>query len=135
MGVDLQKKPPVQRPPTKPITFFCDASYRGGDDRDEMGRRSWESLRSMIPAIVTARLIPGQDAPQTASCVTIMADGPGSASVWIQQGETRCFAEVIGPAAEQSAIACRAGRTGFVGPIISAGRNGNEDLWVRIDGI
>lgn len=136
MGIDLQTKSPVARPPVQPVTLILEQSYVEDNHVRSGEAPAPESGDYRIPGFVPARLTGrGQSAPP-GTRVSILSLAPGSVTIWIDGGGVQCIAEVIGPMAELLSSACRAGQAGFVGTIteIGCGADGSE-IQVRVDGI
>jgi hypothetical protein len=139
MGVDLQKRPPVQRPPVQPITFIFDPSYCADGDDASGGSYSQSLFGLPVSCVVTAKWVRGQAVLPLQTTVTIMSLAPGRASVWVtndESSETRCVAEVLGPDAEVLAVACRRAQSGLIATIVSLDESeGDPEVRMQIDGL
>jgi hypothetical protein len=136
MGIDLQTKPPVERPPVEPVTLIYYQAYANGGGEAPPGAIPEGSPRWEYPKAVSARLLNGQEAVQPGTRVAVMSLEPGSTTLWVPGNGARCVAEVLGAEAAQLSTACRTAQAGFVGTVTSVEhRQDGDELQVRIDGI
>lgn len=118
MGVDLQKKPPIQRPPVAPIPFIFDRAYAHGSVGSESRPPGRHGLR--LPMVVTAKCSVGGSGLPVGTSVTITSRASGPAKIWAVDNGTPWMADVVGPEAMLISKVCQLAQTGLVGTVISS---------------
>ena len=123
MGIDLQTKPTGLRPPVAPVTFIFDESYV-------------REYRLVPPSVVSAKVSEGEASLATGTRVTILSLSAGAATVWVNDRNGHCVAEVVGDEAAKVSDLCRTLQAGLIGTVTSIEPTMSEiKIQVCVDGI
>ena len=132
MGIHTQIRDPI---PREPVDLFFDPTYASDASDGASDCKSPTDSSLPIPAIVNARLSPGQDSVPTGTRVFILSLEAETATLWVTDPAPRRLGQIIGPEGQQIARACQtavSSLSGIVVPGVARGRN--DELRVQIRG-
>ena len=139
MGIDVQTREPVQRPPTAPpqqppIDLFFDPAYETPRGANSDALKDPLVSRHSIPAEVAANLSPGQRSPSIGTPVAILCLEASTVTAWAPEPAPHRIGQILGPAAEDIARTCRATVGGLTGVVAEPSLDDGGHLRVQIHG-